>query len=469
MANIPLILSMCLLGACLGGENTVFIENKEASSVLQRQRRANSNRLEEVIPGNLERECIEEKCSYEEAREVFENEEKTMQFWKTYVDGDQCNPNPCKNGASCEDQINSYVCWCPAGYEGKNCEIDFTCAIKNGGCKHFCSHQPPQKVVCSCAAGYKLAKDGKSCEPTVPYPCGRITAPEAKRKLTRSMNTFEHWNITADDADDGPEEELDNSTDSSAAATTRITPVLRTGTRVVGGSDSLKGEVPWQVLLVNSKGLGFCGASIINEKWVVTAAHCLKPGYTHNLTAVAGEHDLRSEEHTEQRRRVVRLLPHPTYNASINEYHNDIALLELDRPLTFNSYVTPVCLGSREFSNALLRQGIGTVSGWGKLLFRGRTATTLQVLKVPFVDRPTCLKSTSTSILQNMFCAGFPSGGRDTCEGDSGGPHTTEIEGTWFLTGITSWGEQCALPGKYGIYTRVSKYVKWIKQNTRLP
>ncbi|NXU15759.1 FA9 factor, partial [Pardalotus punctatus] len=260
----------------------VFIENKEASSVLQRQRRANSNRLEEVIPGNLERECIEEKCSYEEAREVFENEEKT-------VNGDQCNPNPCQNGAVCKDKINSYVCWCPAGYEGKNCEIDFTCAIKNGGCKHFCSHDPPQKVVCSCAAGYKLHEDGKSCEPTVPYPCGRITAPEAKSKLTRSMNTFEHWNITGDELDDAHDEVLDNTTETSTAATTRITPVITTGTRVVGGSDSMKGEVPWQVLLVNSEGLGFCGASIINEKWVVTAAHCLKPGYTENLTAVAGE------------------------------------------------------------------------------------------------------------------------------------------------------------------------------------
>ncbi|NXA84781.1 FA9 factor, partial [Thryothorus ludovicianus] len=473
MANIPLILSLCLLGACLGDENTVFIENKEASSVLQRQRRANSNRLEEVIPGNLERECVEEKCSYEEAREVFENEEKT-------VNGDQCNPNPCKNGAQCKDGINSYVCWCPAGFEGKNCEIDFTCAIKNGGCKHFCSHQPPQRVVCSCAAGYKLHEDGKSCEPTVPFPCGKITAPEAKRKLTRSMNTFEHWNITPEDLDDAHEEamnstdsstdrSMDNSTDSSTAAPPRITPMLRTGTRVVGGSDSMKGEVPWQVLLVNSDGLGFCGASIINEKWLVTAAHCLKPGYTHNLTAVAGEHDVHSDDHTEQRRKVVRLLPHPTYDASINEYHNDIALLELEQPLTFNSYVTPICLGSREFTNALLKQGMGTVSGWGKKFFRGRKATTLQVVKVPFVDRPTCLKSTSTTILQNMFCAGFPTGDKDTCEGDSGGPYTTEIEGTWFLTGITSWGEECALPGKYGIYTRVSKYVKWIKQTTRLP
>uniref|UniRef100_A0A8D0ETL0 Coagulation factor IX n=2 Tax=Strigidae TaxID=30459 RepID=A0A8D0ETL0_STROC len=454
--NHPLTISHFCLPTTL---TLVFIENKEASSVLHRQKRANSNRLEEVIPGNLERECIEEKCSFEEAREVFENTEKT-------VNGDQCDPNPCKNGAVCKDGVSSYVCWCPAGYEGRNCEIDFTCAIKNGGCKHFCRHDPPQKVVCSCAAGYRLHEDGKSCEPTVPYPCGRITAPEVKSKLTRAINTFEHWNITADDQDDAHDEVLDNITETSTAATTKITPIIKTGTRVVGGSDSMRGEVPWQVHLVNSDDVGFCGASIINEKWVVTAAHCLKTGVS--ITAVAGEYNTNEDDNTEQRRKVVKVIPHPTYNATINEHHNDIALLELDQPLSFNSYVTPICIGSREFTNALLKHGMGTVSGWGSTLFRGRPATILQILKVPFVDRPTCLKSTSTTILQNMFCAGFPAGGSDTCGGDSGGPYTTEIEGTWFLTGITSWGEECAKPGKYGIYTRVSKYLKWIKETTRL-
>ncbi|NWI15438.1 FA9 factor, partial [Crypturellus soui] len=437
----------------------VFLENKEASAVLQRQRRANSNRLEEVIPGNLERECIEEKCSYEEAREVFENTEKT-------VDGDQCDPNPCKNGAVCKDGVGSYVCWCPAGYEGRNCEIDFTCSIKNGGCKHFCRHDPPHKVVCSCAAGYKLHEDGKSCEPTVPYPCGKITAPEAKSKLTRAINTLDNWNTTDDDLDDVSDEDLNNITETTTAATTRIVPIVKTGTRVVGGSDSMRGEVPWQVYLVNSHNVGFCGGSIINERWVVTAAHCLQPG--DNVTAVAGEYNTRAEDATEQRRRVVRIVPHPTYNATLHKHHNDIALLELDEPLRFNSYVTPICLGSREFTAKLLKYGLGTVSGWGSLFYRGREATILQVLRVPFVDRPTCLKSTSITIELNMFCAGYSAGGRDTCEGDSGGPFATEFEGTWFLTGVTSWGEECAKPGKYGIYTKVSKYIKWIKDTTRL-
>uniref|UniRef100_A0A8V0YUC6 Coagulation factor IX n=1 Tax=Gallus gallus TaxID=9031 RepID=A0A8V0YUC6_CHICK len=427
MAKIPLILSFCLLEAFLGAESTVFIENKEASTVLSRTRRGNSNRLEELIPGNLERECIEEKCSFEEAREVFENTEKTMEFWKIYIDGDQCNSNPCKNGAVCKDGVSSYECMCPPGYGGRNCEI-------------------------------------------VPYPCGRITAPEMRGKVTRTENTIERWNITAHDEDDAHDEALDITEPppppTTSAAPAKIVPITKNDTRVVGGYDSVKGQLPWQVHLVDSRGLGFCGGSIINEKWVVTAAHCLEPG--DNVTAVAGEYNTKEDDHTEQRRQVVKILPYPTYNRTRNKHHNDIALLELDQPLTFNSYVTPICIGSRDFTNNLLSNGPGTVSGWGSMLYRGRSAIVLQVLTVPFVDRVTCLKSTSTTILQSMFCAGYTAGGKDTCGGDSGGPYTNSIGETWFLTGVTSWGEECAKPGKYGIYTNVAKYMKWIRETTRL-
>lgn len=181
----------------------------------------------------------------------------------------------------------------------------------------------------------------------------------------------------------------------------------------------------------------------------------------------SGEHNTNEIDHTEQNRTIAKIIPHPTYNAS-KKYHNDIALLKLDAPLVLNSYVTPICIADKDFTNNLVKFGTSSVSGWGRLTYGGRTAHILQVLRVQFIDRATCLRSTRFTILPNMFCAGHQYEAKDTCQGDSGGPHATDMEGTWFLTGITSWGEQCAMKDKYGIYTRVAKYVKWIRDTTRL-
>ncbi|XP_062039917.1 coagulation factor IX [Lepus europaeus] len=454
MAESPGLITICLFGYLLSAECTVFLDHENATKILNRAKRYNSGKLEEFVSGNLERECIEERCSFEEAREVFENTEKTTEFWKQYVDGDQCESNPCLNGGSCKDDINAYECWCQYGFEGKNCELDSTCSIKNGRCEQFCRKSRNNKIICSCTEGYRLAENQKSCEPAVPFPCGRVSVSHASKKITRATTIFSNM-----DYENFTEAETiwDNVTQDAQSSDDF--------TRIVGGENAKPGQFPWQVLL-NGKVEAFCGGSIINEKWVVTAAHCIKPD--DNITVVAGEYNIQETENTEQKRNVIRIIPYHKYNATINKYNHDIALLELDKPLTLNSYVTPICIANREYTNIFLNFGSGYVSGWGRVFNRGRQASILQYLKVPFVDRATCLRSTKFTIYNNMFCAGFDVGGKDSCEGDSGGPHVTEVEGTSFLTGIISWGEECAIKGKYGIYTRVSWYVNWIKEKTKL-
>uniref|UniRef100_A0A8C3W8N5 Coagulation factor IX n=1 Tax=Catagonus wagneri TaxID=51154 RepID=A0A8C3W8N5_9CETA len=416
MAESPGLVTICLLGYLLSAECTVFLDRENATKILHRPKRYNSGKLEEFVRGNLERECIEEKCSFEEAREVFENTEKTTEFWKQYVDA--------------------------------------TCSIKNGRCKQFCKKGTDNKVVCSCTTGYRLAEDQKSCEPAVPFPCGRVSVSHTPMTLTRAEIIFSNM-------------DYENSTEAEIIpdSITQSNQSLNDFTRIVGGENAKPGQFPWQVLL-NGKIDAFCGGSIINEKWVVTAAHCIEPGV--KITVVAGEHNTEEKEPTEQRRNVIRAIPHHSYNATVNKYSHDIALLELDEPLTLNSYVTPICVADKEYTNIFLKFGSGYVSGWGRVFNRGRSATILQYLKVPLVDRATCLRSTKFTIFNNMFCAGFHEGGKDSCQGDSGGPHVTEVEGTSFLTGIISWGEECAVKGKYGIYTKVSRYVNWIKEKTKL-
>ncbi|XP_031229718.1 coagulation factor IX isoform X2 [Mastomys coucha] len=425
MADSPGLITIFLLGYLLSTECAVFLDRENATKILTRPKRYNSGKLEEFVRGNLERECIEERCSFEEAREVFENTEKTTEFWKQYVDA--------------------------------------TCNIKNGRCKQFCKNSPDNKVICSCTEGYQLAEDQKSCEPAVPFPCGRVSVSYSSKKITRAETVFsnaDYGNSTEaefflDNVTEGAI--LDNVTESSES--------LNDFTRVVGGENAKPGQIPWQVIL-NGEIEAFCGGAIINEKWIVTAAHCLKPG--DKIEVVAGEYNIDKKEDTEQRRNVIRTIPHHQYNATINKYSHDIALLELDKPLILNSYVTPICVANREYTNIFLKFGSGYVSGWGKVFNKGRQASILQYLRVPLVDRATCLRSTTFTIYNNMFCAGYREGGKDSCEGDSGGPHVTEVEGTSFLTGIISWGEECAMKGKYGIYTKVSRYVNWIKEKTKL-
>uniref|UniRef100_A0A8D2HEU0 Vitamin K-dependent protein C n=1 Tax=Urocitellus parryii TaxID=9999 RepID=A0A8D2HEU0_UROPR len=75
-----------------------------------------------------------------------------------------------------------------------------------------------------------------------------------------------------------------------------------------------------------------------------------------------------------------------------------------------------------------------------------------------------CEQPDSPVVTENMFCAGYLDGSKDACKGDSGGPHATRYRGTWYLTGVVSWGEGCAATGHVGVYTRVSQYTEWLNR-----
>lgn len=102
------------------------------------------------------------------------------------------------------------------------------------------------------------------------------------------------------------------------------------------------------------------------------------------------------------------------------------------------------------------------------------TSDLLQYVKLPVVSQAECeasyaSRSISYNITDNMFCAGFFEGGRDTCLGDSGGAFVMEDEVSrrWAVFGLVSWGgpEECGSRRVYGVYTRVAKYVEWIESH----
>lgn len=171
-------------------------------------------------------------------------------------------------------------------------------------------------------------------------------------------------------------------------------------------------------------------------------------------------------------RAVAQFIKHPSYSADEHS-SGDIALVQLASPISFNDYMLPVCLPKP--GDPLDPGTMCWVTGWGHIGTNQPLPPpfTLQELQVPLIDAETCntyyqensIPGTEPVILEGMLCAGFQEGKKDACNGDSGGPLVCDINDVWIQAGVVSWGSDCALFKRPGVYTNVSVYISWI-QNT---
>jgi len=232
--------------------------------------------------------------------------------------------------------------------------------------------------------------------------------------------------------------------------------------KIVGGVECLPGDWPWSCSM-RVNGRHSCGGSLINNEWIVGAAHCVSANpILSSYTWVCGAHNRLNPESWAQIFSTVRVVRHPNYSAS--KIQNDIALFQISAtPITFTDYILPVCFPAinQDYENT---QCIAT--GWGTLYSGGPLPTVQMEVSMPILTDAACNTKFdgSNDMLDpaTQVCAGDIGADKDTCQGDSGGPlvvrHSNAL---WYLAGLTSWGYGC---GDGGVYTRLSAFRPWVLQ-----
>lgn len=245
-------------------------------------------------------------------------------------------------------------------------------------------------------------------------------------------------------------------------------------TKVIGGTDAAIADAPWQVALIWAGGATnndgqFCGGSILNATWVVTAAHCVtNPAIDEpsEIKVVAGTAVLTADKAGQLS--VAEIVRHPSYvPTDFGDDPYDIALLRLASPLVLEAGVRQsIALPIAQDPDTWPAAGTDAlITGWGNTSTTvGAYPTNLKKAIVDVLGGPSAACGAYGALYEpdSMLCAGLLGGGIDTCQGDSGGPLAINVSGTWTLAGITSWGVGCAVTDFPGVYTRVSTYDTWV-------
>jgi|GEM_PF-769642 len=255
--------------------------------------------------------------------------------------------------------------------------------------------------------------------------------------------------------------------ETAAAQDTPVTPAQSEAPDILGGREADPGAWPWQVALVNALQENafngqFCGGTLIDNEWVLTAAHCVDGAETSLIDVLVGAHYL-SQGGT--RIRAADIIQHADYDPT--GLYNDVALIRLSTPVTY----TPISLYQTVTGTTELDFMRATVIGWGAknvvadwYYYYLEYPDALREVALPLVNREQCQRNTYYSVTDDMVCAGYETLTKGACYGDSGGPLMVQrADASWAQIGIVSWGPSgCIATGQYDVYTRVSSYYDWI-------
>ncbi|XP_051883966.1 chymotrypsinogen B-like isoform X2 [Pristis pectinata] len=235
-----------------------------------------------------------------------------------------------------------------------------------------------------------------------------------------------------------------------------ITPVVTGYTRIVDGEEAIPGSWPWQVSLQSGTGWHFCGGSLINENWVVTAAHC---GVSTEDFVIVGAHNKSIKTEPPSVLFLLQVITHPKWDRFTVNY--DVSVVKLASPAHFNSKVSPVCLAAA--SDYYPAGMMCVTTGWGRTrAHRTSRPDKLQQAALPLLSKASCMEFWGNKITDIMICAGAD--GASSCMGDSGGPLVCQKNNVWNLVGIVSWGSGTCSINRPGVYARVTELRSWIDE-----
>lgn len=230
--------------------------------------------------------------------------------------------------------------------------------------------------------------------------------------------------------------------------------------RIIGGGPAGPSAYPWAAALVfpiQGINIQYCGGSLISKRWILTAAHC---DVSLSDKVILGRDDLRLPGG--EILGVADFIPHRRFDSDTLDF--DIALVKLST--SSDQEIVSLIEAGSDLESPPTK---ATVIGWG-VTSPGApdTSPILQEVQIPILKNTKCkelYKEAGEEITENMICAAFSEGEKDSCQGDSGGPMQVRRsdESPWHQAGIVSWGIGCADKNHPGVYTRVSEFLGWIQ------